>query len=425
MIKHSIRTLAALGLLAGVAGPAQLHAEDDADMRVWKESVDERLKALHNDVADFNKVRFDAFANMRYDDTRRPSANTGESGFYTRRAEFKFTGLIKPGVVYSLGFDLPDAKLKDVGLEISGLPLVPFMDGSPEWTLRAGQFRIPFGIMPQTSSSGTFLPERPIIFGGANNFGITRIVGERVMGAQGRLKQKLGGLVSLDAQAGGFNNATQDATRNNTSIAGQYNLQPADNDLSWVFRGAFSWDFIKAFLPEKSSLSTGASFIRDSKNTVWMANTSATQLSDEVQGAELKLALGTQILVQSEFARILAFQNGGLSSQREGWYANLIVNVLPWIASDIAKGDKLEVILNLEDHTTFPLAGANRLSRVGGGVKWSYWGGKNHTSVNYLVDGPDQNFGVSPAGAPTTRFIIQQQFAFDNGKARFMEKEGD
>jgi hypothetical protein len=297
--------------------------------------------------------------------------------------------------------------------------VIPFVDSGLTARVRVGQYRIPFGIMPQTSSSATFLPERPLIFSGGQ-----AVVGERVMGVQGRTTKKLG-FINLEGHAGGFNNATQDATAGQTSIGGQFTAQDEDNDLSWVFRTVIAWEFLKAFLPEKSSLSTGASYVRDSRNTVWMASTVGTQRSAEVQGADLKLALGTQILLQGEFARILSFQNGGFSSGHEGWYADLIVDLLPWIASDIAKGDKLELILHLEDVTTFPLAGALRNSRAGGGVKWSYWGGKNHTSVNYLVDGPNQNFGQSPNGPPVTRFIIQQQYAFDNGKARFLEKEGE
>jgi hypothetical protein len=420
MLKRLTNTIPALAL-AAMSGSGLMASEmSDADMKVWRESVDERLKSLRNDVADFNKIRFDGFVNLRYDDTRTPASGTGLSGIYIRRAEGKFTGLIVPGVVYSLGYDFPANKLKDVGLEFSEVPVIPFVDSGLAARVRLGQFRIPFGIMPQTSSSATFLPERPLIFSGGN-----AVVGERVMGLQGRTTRKLG-FINLEAHAGGFNNATQDATAGQTSIGGQYSAQATDNDLSWVFRTVIAWEFLKAFLPEKSSLSTGASFVRDSRNTVWMASMPNQQFFDEVQGGDVKLALGSQILLQGEFARILKnIGASGVQSEREGWYADLIVDLLPWIASDIAKGDKLELILHLEDVTTFPLAGAMRSSRVGGGVKWSYWGGKNHTSVNYLVDGPNQNFGESPTGPPVTRFIIQQQYAFDNGKARFMEKEGD
>jgi hypothetical protein len=420
MLKRLTNTIPALAL-AAMSGSGLMASEmSDADMKVWRESVDERVKSLRNDVADFNKIRFDGFVNLRYDDTRTPASGTGLSGIYIRRAEGKFTGLIVPGVVYSLGYDFPANKLKDVGLEFSEVPVIPFVDSGLAARVRLGQFRIPFGIMPQTSSSATFLPERPLIFSGGN-----AVVGERVMGLQGRTTRKLG-FINLEAHAGGFNNATQDATAGQTSIGGQYSAQATDNDLSWVFRTVIAWEFLKAFLPEKSSLSTGASFVRDSRNTVWMASMPNQQFFDEVQGGDVKLALGSQILLQGEFARILKnIGASGVQSEREGWYADLIVDLLPWIASDIAKGDKLELILHLEDVTTFPLAGAMRSSRVGGGVKWSYWGGKNHTSVNYLVDGPNQNFGESPTGPPVTRFIIQQQYAFDNGKARFMEKEGD
>lgn len=464
-MKHSTRNLAALGLAALTALPMALRAEEmgEADMKVWRESVDERLKGLNNELVEFNKVRFDAFVNLRYDDVRKPgvsvnqnvssnSAGNGLSGIYARRAEGKFSGLLTPMVTYSLGFDFAENKMKDVGIEVKELPLIPFFDSGQTWDLRVGQYRIPFGIVPQTSSSAIYLPERPMVYGGSNNIGGTRIVGERVMGLQGRHKAKLG-FTNTDLQFAALNNTTEDQTAGQNRITDSngnsvnpastqaFVLQGRDQDLSWVARFAFDWAFLNSLLPEKSKIQTGASYLRDSQNRRYMAQNAVDQEYDEIYGFELLVQITPLLTSQTEWVREMDRINArnGLTAQREGWYTDLVFDALPLLASEIEKGDKLDLIFRLENSTEFDTAGANRggtmplRSRIAGGIKWSYWGGKNNTSINYFVDGYNQNFGqtvtnnvaASPLGGPATTFIIQQQFAFENGKAKWMEKEAE
>ncbi len=461
-MRKSIQTLAALGLLTALISPMRAWAMDeevdqDKDMKIRLEALEEEVKGLRGETFELNNLKTEGFVDMRYDDVRVPANNAGLSGIYIRRAEFKMFGYLGTRMIYSLGFDFTELKHKDVGLEILDVPFLPFVD-LPDyaWTIRVGQYRMPFGISPQTSSSGIMMSERPLWNGGGTSMvgQPGRIVGERVMGVQLRQKVKYDGVLSYDLQGGGFNNATDDQTagvnkmqvasapKNITNASSitpafydNFKAQTTDQDLSWIGRFAISWDFVQAFLPEKSKIQTGVSYIYDGKNTVWSAGKlSNTVRADEVVGAELMVQLSPQFISTTEW--VAANRGFGLyvdPTHTEGWSTDLALDFLPWIQSSVEKGDKMELLFRLEEETEYPAwnkvvnkvwvgSSANRFSRIGGGFKWSYLGGKNHTSFNYYVDAPEQMFGGDNRGAsynaPVTTFILQQQFAFETGKPK-------
>jgi hypothetical protein len=250
---------------------------------------------------------------------------------------------------------------------------------------------------------------------------------------------KYNGILSYDLQFGAFNNASDDQAAGKNSIGAganaststavsfanfdNFKAQTTDEALSYIGRFAFTWDFLAGLLPDKSKVQTGVSYIYDSKDTVWMATTNAARRNNEVVGAELLVQLGSQIAWQSEWVSVNSgFGIGVTPAHAEGWNSDLSIDSLPWICSNIEPGDKLEWLFRLDEESAYPLAGAQRVDRIGGGLKWSYLGGKNHTSIDYFVDAPEQLFGgdfrTAKGTAPNTYLIVQQQFAFDMGKPK-------
>jgi hypothetical protein len=450
-MKNSIRIAVAAGVFAGmVMGPAPLRAdeESDHDMAVKLEAMQEQINGLKNSSFDMSNTVMEGFADIRYDDLKAfaPVSNTlsGTSGFYARRAEFKLSGYLGTRMIYSLGFDFTELKHKDLGVEILDVPVLPFVD-APDyaWSIKIGQYRQPFGISPQTSSSAIMFAERPMWNGGANQVGGTKLIAERVMGIQARQKVKYSGILSYDLQFGGFNNALDDQAAGTNAIqvgsgsapqdfkkgVSDFAAQKTDEALSWIGRFSFTWDFLNGMLPEKSKVQTGVSYIYDSANTVWMATTNAARRNNEVVGTELVINLGPQISWQSEWVGLNnGFGFGATVTHKEGWNSDLSIDSLPWICSTVEKGDKLEWIFRLDEESNYVAGfGAQRLDRIGAGLKWSYLGGKNHTSIDYFVDAPEQQFGgdfrTATGNAPATTLILQQQFAFDTGKPTPRVKE--
>jgi hypothetical protein len=406
--------------------------------------MNEQISGLEAAVKTLSKVRVDGFVNLRYDDERNPSQatipdantdNNGKSGIYSRRAEFKFQGKLSGNATFALGYDFSENKHKDLGIEVKEVSMIPFMDfPGATFDLRVGQFRMPFGITPQTSSSSIWFPERPMIFGARQNtnsqLNAGALVGERVMGLQGRHKGALAKVMKYDVQSGVFNNATQDQAAGQNSLQGAFTNQDNDQDHSNIGRLAIELSFLNFMLPEKSKIQTGASYIHDSTNSAYQAQLNSQISYSEVLGAELLISLANKMLeIQSEFVRrqtgINAANGAVLSNYREGWYGDMAFDWLPLFMSEIEKGDALHTIFRYEENSLFNTVNGftNKVTKLGVGLKKSYWGGKNHTSINYFVSAPDGMFGgdgraAADGGtgisAPETQIVIQQQFAFGN-----------
>jgi hypothetical protein len=450
-MKNSIRIAMAAGLFAGmVVSQAPLLADEasDHDLRVEMEAIKEEINGLKASRFDMGNMAMEGFADIRYDDNKSFAAGTnnlsGLSGFYARRAEIKMSGYLGSQVIYSLGFDFTELKHKDLGIEVLDVPLllVPVLD-LPDyaWSIKVGQYRQPFGISPQTSSSAIWFAERPMWNGGKNFTGGAKLVSERVMGIQARQKVKYSGILNYDLQVGMFNNASDDQAAGKNSIGAgtavgvttnvvsfgnfdNFRAQTTDEALSTIARLAIGWDFLNGLLPEKSKVQTGVSYIYDSKNTVWSATTDASRRNSEVVGAELLVQLGTQLGWQTEWVSVNnGFGMGVTPTHVEGWNSDVAVDILPWVSSSLEPGDKFELLFRLDEESSYPLAGAQRVDRIGGGLKWSYLGGKTHTAINYFVDAPEQMFGgdsrsAALAKAPNSYLVIQQQFAFETGKPK-------
>lgn len=454
-MKLKIRTLAMIGLAAVSAAPVGIRAEEmDSDMRVRLEAIEEAIEGLNKKNEEMSKSYFEGFVNLRYDDERNPNRaylgeqtlptvdatrtdNNGMNGFYARRAEAKYSGKMSDTVVWSLGYDFAENKIKDMGVEIRDLALIPFLD-LPEYTqvVRVGQFRMPFGILPQTSSSATLFPERAFTNGGRSNnnsqMAAVASVGERIMGLQTRHK-KSNSILSYDLQAGLFNNMTQDQVAGSNRLNTGFTEQDNDGNLSYAFRAAFEHNYIYFLLPEKSKIQTGASYFVDKKDANFQTQLAAGQLLDEVYGYELLITLGPDLISQTEFLHRNNNMKGnagptsGVGSVSEGWYSELAWNFLPLFASDIPKGDAIQLAFRVEEQTAFDANGGFKpLTRLSQELKWSYAGGKNHTSISYFVMAPDHQYGgdYRKAGAdrgtgitaPETQLVVQQQWAWETGK---------
>jgi hypothetical protein len=442
--KSSIRSWAMLslatsiGLTALAAIPAGLRADEsaDQDMKIWRDSVEERLKGLHNDIVEFNGIRTEFFTDLRYDYETSPQSNVagsnggkGQSGMYGKRAEAKFYGKVQPNVTASVGFDFAAGKVKDLGIQIDELPLIPFV-GGPELSVKLGQFRMPFGIETQTSSSAIWFSERSWLNGGADSsFSAPqsfKIIGERAMGIQAKTAVKTG-VVDFDAAFGAFDQLSQDQGVGAASISG-ISGQANDQDLSYVGRAGLDFSPLLGFLPEKSKLILGGSYGRDSLNTAWRAQDNAVKF-DEVIGADLVFNLGVANKIQAEWGGRGTFtSSAGVASTAniESWYAQHSIDLLPFFTAP-AKGDALEILTRFEQGMKqgFNAGGVGERDRLSVGIKSSYWGGKNHTSVNYYIMANNGQFGGLVNGGPDQMIVVQQQFAFETGKPQWMEKEAE
>lgn len=468
-MKFSKEKLAVLGLVAMLAAPARgLWADEAApagksDESVKIEAMEEAIEGLTKKTEYLDMFHMEGFADLRYDDVRTPykssgfpaalfgGAGTGEAGMYGKRAEVKIFGKIMPGYTYSLGYDFVANKIKDLGIEVADLQLIPFLDVTPEWTyqLKVGQYRQPFGIVPQTSSSKITLAERPLIYGGkqlsspslgANMtaIGSAKIVGERVMGLFVNHKKKFtdSGILAWEIQGAAANDTTEDQAVGQGSVTTGFPLQALDQDPSWQARMALNSSALDVIFGEKSKFQVGASYSRNSTNTSWMAAGSTTytaQITDETYGAELLIEAWNKMLIsQTEWIH----QNGqmamfpsvplaksGVGTSREGFYSDLLIDVLPLFTTP-AKGDALQLIFRgekyMESQTSgVNIGGYNNLVGAAGGLKYSYAGGKNHTAINYYVQAADGQFGGYTTatgvnlGGPSTMLVLQQQFAFE------------
>ena len=474
-MKKHFRMMMMSALAAAIIAPMGLRADEAQDAKVQLAGIQEQIEGLSKRVDTLSGVFMEGFVDTRYDSDAEPyvapGAQAGRSGFYNRRAEIKLNGNVTDTSVYNLGFDFTQLKLKDAGMEWRELPLIPFVDlPDYNWTLRVGQYRMPFGIYPQTSSSAIWFSERPFMNGGGLNsdtgFGAgayaaapkpATLIAERIMGFQGRQKVKYSGIINYDLQAGLFNSATEDQTsgvnkvsqagsvptsgQNLNDFAKSFPTQVSDNNLSFVGRLAVELDFLQVMMNnmtlKKNKVQIGSSFMHDTTNTQWNATNPVAMIFTDTVGAELLIEMADKMwLIQSEYVH--ADNNTptgtpavpvGHSKVTEGWYAYTAFDVLPFFYTS-TNGEAVQLLAGFEEQT--PLAtdtGAftHKVSRISTGIKWSYAGGKNHTSINYYVSAPDDMFGgdsrlASDGGTnvsvPETKLVIQQQFAFSNGAAK-------
>lgn len=437
-MKHSIRTLAALGLATTLATPL-LANEMDQDLRIRLEAMEEAIEGLNAKTSGLSKANFEGFVNLRYDDERQPNRATqpetpanqddnGQSGIYARRAEAKFYGKLAPTATWSLGYDFAENKMKDLGVQIDDLTLVPFMD-SPmlKQTVRVGQYRIPFGVVAQTSSSAILFPERSFMNGGRLNrntqLSAATSLSERVMGVQGRWNNK-NGVVDLTAQYGFFNNLAQDQAAGQNRMHTAFTNQDNDQDMSYATRLVLDHSYLNGLLPEKSKIATGFSYGKESNNPNFQSRSGHSY--SEAQGGDLVIELANKMIIwHTEWVKVLGnITTAGVGSHGEAWYSDMAIDLLPLISSEIEKGDALQTLFRVEEQLVYTAAGFHKpLTRIATGLKFSYWGGKNHTSLTYYVAAPEHMYGgdFRRAGAdrgtgisaPETTLVLQQQWAWD------------
>lgn len=500
-MNKSIRTLTMLGLAASIVSPVVLKAEDMDETKAKLAAMEESIDGLNAQMKEMQSVHIEGFVDTRYDVERvqnytvnaaggvntAPTAYNiqGLDGIYNRRSEIKLNGNLSPNLVYNLGFDFTELKLKDVGVEVREIPVLPFVD-APDyvWSMKIGQYRQPFGIIAQTSSSAIPFSERPIMNGGKFDAGsvvgklATKMVSERAMGVQMRQKVKYAGILNYDLAFGVFNNMTDDQSAGENAIqagaapaAGtfvkqgdNFKAQLGDPAMSEGGRLGLELDFLQVMLNNmmnnKNKVATGVSFSHDNQNTAWMTGDPTQLITNDMVGFDGLLEFANKMItLQGEYVRnsVVVGDAGvnylnqagfGKTTSREGWYLYGSLDLLPFFGTPTA-GDSLQLLAGMEEQYLFDssIAGTNNLvinpvntafkinayspnhkvSRLSGGIKWSYLGGKNHTSLNYIVSAPDQMFGGDGRGkldngtgvyVPETMVVIQQQFAFDNGKAK-------
>ena len=479
-MKINLRTLVMMGLAASITAPVALRADEaaDQDMKVKLQGIEEAIEGLNKKVDTLSGVFIEGFVDTRYDADSEPyvanGAQAGRSGFYNRRAEIKINGNVTDTSVYNLGFDFTELKLKDAGMEWRELPMIPFVDlPDYNWSLRVGQYRMPFGIYPQTSSSAIWFSDRPFLNGGGLNQDSgfpaaakpVKLLAERVMGFQGRQKVKYSGIINYDLQSGFFNSGSDDQSAGVNKVqaganadttkpvslgsnSDSFKSQVTDNNLSYVGRLALELDFIQVMLNnmnlKKNKFQIGGSYMHDPQNKQWNSIDPSKQVLVDTTGLEFLMELANKMLViQSEYVHATTLTSTdsanlvtnvysnikGSAQVTEGWYAYTALDVMP-IFYTPTNGESLQLLAGIEEQSALATdtgAFTHKISRLSSGLKWSYAGGKNHTSINYYVSAPDDMFGgdgraTADGGTgistPETKLVIQQQFAFQNGTAK-------
>lgn len=430
-----------LALTGALHADEQVKYDEKTEIEALKLAVANlttKTDGLTSKTSVLDKVKIEGLVDLRFDDSRQTYKRTGSEGVYGRRAEAKIFGKLSPAVTYSLGFDFVEAKMKDFGVEIADVQLIPFTNLTPGWTyqLKLGQYRQPFGIVPQTSSSATNLAERPMIFGGAtllNPGGVTgtntKIVGERVMGAFVSHKKKLvDNVLSWEVQGAVANsNEDQAVGKNKLGATDAFPAQILDESPTLQARVGLGLDLI--------STKVGMSYIADSRNLGWNTADPTRQRTSEIIGYECQTAIANNMLIlQGEYVHAQnlsstgsALAPVGKNTSQDGYYVDVLFDVLP-IFTAPEKGDALQLIFRVERYweqdktaTVGPAYGYLNLSGLAGGIKWSYLGGKNHTAVNYYIQANDgmyggytaPQYGTAPdIGMPSSLLVVQQQVAF-------------
>src|SRR5665213_835508 len=292
-MKNSIRTLAMLGMAAGLALSGRVHADDAATSADTTQDQIEELRsslgtmtAQLNDMADKTKkgVTFSGNTDIRYDEQQyssiaapnglagttapanglryvKTAVNNGHqanvmSGIYVRRAEVEASAPISTWAKWDLQVDLAGLKLEDVGVELNQMSMSPMRDtGSWTWDMKIGQYRQPFGIEQQTGSSSIAFSDRAMMYGGGNPAGYGKLVDERIMGLHftqqhsfGDFGYKLQFAIANDAApapgAPTANKGNSDQSSGQTSANTAFPDQATDTNPSEFGRVGFDLNFI-------------------------------------------------------------------------------------------------------------------------------------------------------------------------------------
>jgi phosphate-selective porin len=446
-VKERNLKLAGLALAGLLMAAPVLHAADEATTTSTDDSIEElraQMGAMSSqlnmlkDKAD-NGFNFAVNVDLRYDiqsyktftynptnsplgTTTRVTAANGGIGMYAKRAEFEVYQKVTPNQTWYFQWDFAALKLEDVGVALNNLPILPFLDKTPTFDMKIGQFRQPFGIEAQTGSSAIAFSERPMFNGGANPFGFSqKLVTERVMGLHFTQQDTFGplGLKLQFALANDVND--QVAAANGSTLAAAFPTQNVDNDPSEFGRVGLDLNFV----PGLSKFNIGASAIHDPENTVMYASLPGTVKWADVYGVDATIeTLGFWHLQGEWVARnadaYVTTANPAVPAysltRSEGWYVTSVMEPLKLFMKDPTKLEFNMRYDNYISNVDALGAGAAISANVGAGeaittgLKWSFIG-KNYTSVNYTVYGLNGDFGASgPAAA--NLWVLQQQFNF-------------
>ena len=437
-MKQSTRKMALLGMLAALALAPTLRAEEatsESSMADEAEEMRVQLGALSSQMNDLKKMadempKIGINVDLRYDKqtyntgtiansasapvlfTQNPTPN-GKAGMYAKRVEFEFKGKISSWAQYHLQFEAAGLKLEDLGVELNGLSLLPFVStGSYTADVKIGQFRQPFGVEPQTGSSSTPFPERALMYGGANPFNGTyataKLVTERVMGLHFKHAHGLGPIAYEIAFA-----IADDENDQASGVSAISATQAVDQDPSEMGRLGLNLVFLNDMLKDILAVKFGASAMHDSLNTAFMSSSPATQAWADNIGWDATIDVLKNWHLLGEWVSRNSFTaTAGLTKRQEGWYLLSTMEPLKWFDADAPKiewNTRYEGFLPDVDR----IGAATNLfatsdNAITTGVKWSFVG-KNYTSVNYTVYGLGNNFG---ALAGTELWTIQQQFNY-------------
>lgn len=446
-LKKTLAGLAALGLALCSSGLMAAEEGSGVDEMEDLRGMLGSVTAQMNDLKDKSDKTgyFNFNADLRYDQQYYKAAGTianntlanplvtfpadasghnlpsGAAGMYAKRVEVYFKRDLAPDVKVGFQYEFAGNKLEEVLLEFDNLTLLPFTDISGwNYNLIIGQMRQHFGIENQTGSSSVYFSERAMMYGGANPWGLGKLVTERVMGLHFTHKKDLG-FFTYDIGADVANDATEDQTAGQTSLTGAFPKQALDQDPSEEGRLGIEPTILNSLLPLDMKFKFAGLAIHDPQNTVYLSSSNTSQTSVDTAGFDGTFEMMKEVLkVQSEwvgqnkFAGMVALQGhqSGFVSRAEGWYLTTSIQPLKLFLSD---APKVELLGRLESYVPnvdqanlsaieFPTSyNANTI-----GLKYTYLG-NNQTSINYTTYGLSSNYGVMGA---TELVTVQQQINF-------------
>jgi hypothetical protein len=370
-----------------------------------------RLEKLEKKASEPLKlpINIEGYFRLRYDDQQYklgalgnpatgPIAGTAETvgnnvrGLYMKHAEIKLSGEVIQDIQWVLGYAFDSAKIKDAGMIWSGIPLIPFFhEEDYTFTMKTGQFRQAFGVEQQMGTPKLALHERALVYGGAHPFNFApsfKLVGERALGLHLYHGHSYG---ALGYEWGwSLTNNGDDQAANTSSLATAFPSQTTDQNPTFNLRYGMTFGPVKV----------GASYQKDSRDTVFMNSNAATRVFAETGGLDLRAEAGSYAWLQAEWlGQNLINGAAGLTGRREGGYATL--GVTPF-------GSKVIELVGRYERLTF--VGSNFPGFVAAstvGLNWNY--GKGRTSINYASYAVDDNFG---ALGHTALLSLQDQFVF-------------
>jgi hypothetical protein len=361
-------------------------------------AVNARLAALEGTRSAWDRFKFEAFAHLRYDsqDSKRVR------GLYARRVETKLVAKLWDQANGVFGYDFAENKLKDLGLELDGLPLWPGADDW-RWKLQVGQFRQKFGIEPQTGSTKVWFAERALVYGGAQPTTYTvKLVAERAMGLHALQQKSFGPLVySLGLSVANDLSEDQAVGKNRISPADAFPKQSTDENPSFSSRLGLDLN-LGAF-----KAGVGGSYARDNQNNAFLATKPADQRFDEILGWDLSAEVAKLWKLQGEWVASNALRGDlGLSARREGWV--LQQSLQPWRFFS-PEAPQVELLARYESLAPNVHLGARSLGAATAGLKWAYGDGRQQLLLQYTAYALNNDFG---AAAGTELWVLQQQLQF-------------